>query len=107
MDCRIVCPFDEPDHLFIDVISVSDGRFDSWSRLGSTLRSFDSRAKTFVIRVEVEQEIVGIYLITGLVGLQHSFKKPGCMTDMPSRRAHELGGLNYIVFNLERRDDFH
>src|ERR1051325_5747006 len=107
MDSQILCSFDEPDHLLIDVISVSHGRFHSRSRLSAALRPLDSCAKTFVIRVEVEQEIVGIDLITGLVGPQNSLKKPGCMTDMPSRRTHELGGLNYIVFNLERRDDFH
>src|SRR6476469_9373225 len=107
MDGQIVCSFDEPDHLFIDMISISNRRFDSRPGLSAAFRSFDSRAKTFVIRVEVEQEIVGIDLITGLVGLQHSLKKPGCMTYMPSRRTHELGSLNYIVCNLERRDNFH
>jgi hypothetical protein len=42
-----------------------------------------------------------------LVQLQQCFKKPGCVTNVPAWWAHEFRSLDYVVFNLERRNNLH
>src|SRR5215217_9135891 len=89
------------------MIAVSYGVFNGGARLRSALRTLDSLAKSFVIRVEVKKVILGIDTIAGLVCLQDGFKKPGGMTDVPARRTHEVSRLYDVVLNFERCDDLH
>src|SRR5687767_12420063 len=89
------------------MIAVSDCFFDSRARLGSPFWALDSFAESFVVRVEVEKEVFGVDAITGLVSLEDSLKEPRRMTDVPPRRAHEIGCLDDVVFDFERRHDLH
>src|SRR6266403_2548628 len=93
-------------HLLIDVCAVRDSLSDRGSRASPALGSLDALAKTLVIRIEEEEKIFRICLVARLIFLQHSFKEPGGVPDVPARRAHEFRGLNHIVFDLERGDDF-
>src|SRR5437879_8358847 len=76
-----------------------------WSRTRAALWPFNARAKTFVVRIEVKEKLVGVSLVSGLKFLQDSFKEPRSVTDVPARRRHELRSLNHVVFDLQRRDD--
>src|SRR6266851_6847710 len=89
---------DESRHLFIDVLAIRYGFLHRWPRARAALWSLNARAESLVIRIEVEKKFVRVGLVTRLELLQHSFKEPGGVADVPSRRAHELGGLHYIVF---------
>src|SRR5215203_5138185 len=71
------------EHLFVNVIPVSDGLSHGWTRLCSSLRTLYSFAESLVIRVEVKKVILRINAIIRSVSPQHGFKEPGGMTDMP------------------------
>src|SRR5262249_54644110 len=48
-----------------------------------------------------------ISLVTGIVELYQRLEEPGSMAEVPAGRAHEFGGLNYIIFHFQRRDNSH
>src|SRR6185503_21140432 len=89
------------EHLFVDVIAVSDGFSHRRARFCPAFRTLDSLAESLVVRVEVKKKILGINAITRLVSLQHCFKEPRCVADVPAWRAHEISRLNYVVFDFE------
>src|SRR6266436_3965527 len=93
-------------HVLIDVCAIRYGLGDRRPRARPALGPLDPLTKTFVIRIEEEQKIFRICLVARLIFLQNSFKEPGGVPDVPARRAHELGGLHDIVFDLEWGDDF-
>src|SRR6266851_266096 len=95
------------EHLFIYVIPISDCLLDCRARFGTAFGPLDARAKSFVVGIEVEEKLVRINFVTCQVSPQHSLEKPRCVADMPARRTHEVSRLNYVVFNLQRRDDLH
>ena len=41
------------------------------------------------------------------MSLQNSFEEPGRVADVPAWRAHEFGRLDYVILDLERRDNLH
>src|ERR1700686_1223267 len=92
--------FEKSRHLFVNMLPVSASFAHSWPRTRAALGSLNPRAKSFVIRIEVEKKLFGVDLVIRLILLQHGFKEPGGVADVPARRAHELGGLNDIVFDL-------
>ena len=75
-------------------------------RTRAALRPLNPRSESFVIGIEEEKKIFPVGLIPRLILLQHRFKEPGSMSDVPARRRHELRGLNYVVFDFKRGDDF-
>ena len=96
---------DESRHVLIDMRAIMPRLFHSRTRARATLRSRHARTEPFVIRVEVKEKLVRVSLVSRLIGLQHRLKKPGCVTNVPTRRTHELRGLNDIVFDLQRRNN--
>src|SRR6267378_4283356 len=94
--------FNKSRHLLIDVCAVRDSLGDRGSRASPALGPLDPLAKTLVIRIEEEQKIFRVCLVARLIFLQHSFKEPGGVTNVPARRAHELRGLDNVVFDFER-----
>src|SRR6185295_13571795 len=89
------------------MIAISNCLFHRWPRFRAALRPFNTRPKTFVVGVEVEEKLLRVNLISGFIGLQQRFKEPRGVTDVPAWWAHELCRLDYIVFYLQRRNDFH
>src|SRR5258706_13862642 len=97
---------DKSRHLLIDVCAIRYGLGDRGPRARPALGPLDPLTKTLVVRIEEEEKIFRICLVARLIFLQHGFKEPGGVTNVPARGAHELGGLHDIVFDLERGDDF-
>src|SRR4051812_46863551 len=75
-------------------------------RTSAPLRPLNARAKSFVVGIEVEKKIFAVSLVIRLILLQYRFEKPRRMPDVPARRRHELGGLDYVIFDFQRRNDF-
>src|SRR5712671_5226526 len=96
---------DKSRHVLIDVCAIRYGLGDRRPRARTALGPLDPLTKTFVVRIEEEEKILRICLVARLIFLQHSFKEPGGVTDVPARGAHELRGLHDIVFDLEWGDD--
>src|SRR5438876_9671713 len=98
--------FNKSRHLVIDVRAVAAGFGNRRPRASPAFRSRHAGTKSFVIRVEVKEKFVRVSLVSRLIFLQHCLKKPGRVTDVPARWTHEFRGLDYVVFNLQRRNDF-
>src|SRR5687768_15156129 len=89
------------------MITVSNSFFNRRTRFRSALGPLDALAESFVIRVEVEKKLIRIDAVTGLVCLQHCFEEPRGVSDVPSRRTHEVSRLDHVVFDFEWCDDLH
>src|ERR1043165_923568 len=96
---------DERQHLFIDMRAIFSGFRHRWPRTSTALWPLNPRSETLVVRIEEEEKVFAVRPITRLKFLQHRFEEPRSVADMPARRRHKLGRLDYVVFNFERRDD--
>src|ERR1700752_337273 len=89
------------------MIAIRNSLAHGGARLGAAFGAFDAWSKAFVIRVEIKQKVFRVDLVSRFVSLEHGFKEPRRVTDVPTRRAHEIRRLDHIVFNLEWRNNFH
>src|SRR3989442_2750012 len=69
-------PLDESPHLLVNVGAIPQSLFHRRPRACATFRPRHARPKSFVIRVEVKEELVRVGLVFRLILLQHCFKKP-------------------------------
>src|SRR5262245_17698137 len=86
--------------------AIFSGFSNRGSRAGAALRPLNPRPEPFVVGIEEEKKIFAVGLVARLKVLQDSFEEPGRVADVPARRRHELGGLNYVVFDFQRRNYF-
>src|SRR6266545_1657674 len=89
------------------MFAIGDSVLNRRARYGAPLGPRYSFAEPFVVGVEIEKILFGINFVVRLVSLQERFKKPGRMPDMPAWRTHKLRRLNYVILDLQRRNDLH
>src|SRR5688572_16589541 len=97
---------DEPFYLLVDVRAIFFRFSDRRPRASTPLRPFDARAESFVVRIKEEEKIFRVWFVARLIIPQDGFEEPRRVADVPAGRTHELSRLNYVVFNLQRGDDF-
>src|SRR6185437_9321930 len=77
---------DKPRHLLIDVRAILSGFCHRGPGTRAALRPLNSWSEPFVVGIEEEKKVFRVRVVSRLEFLQHSFKEPARVSDMPARR---------------------
>lgn len=89
--------------MFINIISVIDDFFYTWSSEVSSISPQDAVANSFIVAIEHETVLLVVKFISSFLWREYKvLEKPGSMSKMPFRWTDVHHRLNHIVFNTQR-----
>src|ERR1051326_1438511 len=77
---------DKSHHLLVDVRAILPGFSDCWSRTRAALWTLDSWPEALVVRVEEEQKVFAVSLVSRLKLLEYRLEKPRGVANVPAGR---------------------